>query len=391
MNRAAALLALSLYASAFAYVRPHVFRTNNDFECFYRSGRIAMTGGNPYDLPTENAWDRELSPTVLRDGQTMRQLPPFVFSPISLLVFDPLAHLQYKTAEWTWFTICALSLIAAELLLARCLNLTHGKTALLLVLSPFFMAIELALMQGQPVTVTLLFLCLFWLALRRNEFLAGAALACASIKPQYVVLLLAALCVVRAWSTLAAYVATSAALLSLSALLIGWKPVLLYPLTVLRMGAVAGGEYTEAMPNLRGLLYQGLHAHIGTSNLTAFVLAGSLLLVGCAFWLHPDIRSVDGFAFLMLVTLAVSYHAYLHDMTLLLITLICFWRPNAGRGRSLVAWALFVILLLPLAFKSFAAVIACTGALLLGVTIAAIVFQHKGLSGGNNALLDVCA
>src|SRR3982751_797758 len=86
----AALLATGLYLLSYFWLAPRIFWAAPDFACFYRAGRMVLSGAGAqvYDLAAQQRFDDVLAPEVLRPGQHPTSLP-FVFAPASLLVLAP--------------------------------------------------------------------------------------------------------------------------------------------------------------------------------------------------------------------------------------------------------------------------------------------------------------
>jgi hypothetical protein len=156
------------------------------------------------------------------------------------------------------------------------------------------------------------------------ELRAGCWLGLASFKPQFILPLLLALIVWRKKKTLVAFALTCAGLIAVSIPMVGSRATFGYPRALMqyaRLGGQLGGEHPASMPNLRGILYSLLHTRVTPALLQQVTFAISLvLLAGVALLLKREKQVLpEGFSLVLIVTLLTSYHAYLHDDSLLLL------------------------------------------------------------------------
>ena len=326
----AAALAVLGYMIIWTRFKPVVFaNTHSDFSCFYRAGRMVIEGdaSRVYDLAAERQFDRRLG-TNFVDGKGESFSLPFVFPPYSLAVFAPLACLPLRTAELAWYVINIGMLLALPFAL-RWRRQWKDQTIAAELLAPLlFLPAVLALMQGQPSILLLLLLALVFAALSQGQDArAGMALAFVTLKPQLVLPMLLALVVWRKWKALAAFAWTSIALLGVSVAVVGQSAVLDYPGALMRFNHLAGslgGEHPESMPNLRGGLYLLLQDRCSGKAVAGITMALSVfLLVALAMLLKRHVTpSPAAYSLTIVVTLVVSYHAYLHDDALLLLPMI---------------------------------------------------------------------
>ncbi len=313
---AAFLLAIAGDLLLWVYAKPSVFaHSRSDFGTFYRAGSMVLAGDGPcvYNLAAERRYDDALG-TKAVDVEGHSVSLAFVFAPFSLAIYAPLALLPYKQAEAVWYAGNVGILLALPLLLRRRLALRPMIAVAALIVPLLFFPVILALLQGQPCVLLLLFLALGYIDLADgNEARAGCWFALAAFKPQFVLPLLFALLVWRKSRTLRSFFLTSGGLPLFSFLLVGWRATLGYPRALLRYAGLEtpGAEHPASMPNLRGFLYLLLHAHLPPSWLQKITLALSLLLLAATVLLLTRCRQVSpvSFSLLVLVTLLTSYHA----------------------------------------------------------------------------------
>jgi hypothetical protein len=132
---AAILIAIVGYLFLNLRVVPSVFaRSKNDFACFYRAGRMVVTGEGyrVYELSAEREYDDALgTKSVGADGKAVSL--PFVFAPFTLVLFAPLAELSFQQAAFVWYTLNVAILLALPFLLRRRLDLSPNTLALTLI------------------------------------------------------------------------------------------------------------------------------------------------------------------------------------------------------------------------------------------------------------------
>ena len=331
---AAVLIAFAGYMFLNLRIAPSVFgRSKNDFACFYRAGRMVLEGDGYriYELSAERDYDDMLgTKSVDADGNAISL--PFVFAPFTLVLFVPIAELPFRQAAFVWYTLNVAILLALPFLFRRSLDLGPKALVVTLIAPLFFLPAILALIQGQPAILMLLFFVLAYLNLEcGRELRAGCWLGLASFKPQFVLPMLLALIVWRKKRALLAFVLTCAGLIAVSIPMVGWRATFGYPRALMRYAGMAGqfgGEHPASMPNLRGFLYSAWHTRVTPALLRLITFAISLVLLAamaCVLERWKEL-SWDAFSLVLIVTLLTSYHAYLHDDSLLLLPCLILGR-----------------------------------------------------------------
>src|SRR5664280_838059 len=317
----------------------------SDFSCFYSAGKMVVTGNGSriYDYEAQKEAQRPFFVPNLR-----RSVLPFVFVPFVLVIFAPLAVLTYAHALMLWFALNVCLLISIPFLLRRRLNLSDSHLALGLLVMTFFLPCSISLAQGQPTIVVLVLFTLIFLALGDGQELqAGCLLALITFKPQFALAMLIALAVTNKRKALLGFFGTCIALFGLSAALVGWRTTLRFPEAIAafsRLPANMGGEYgPEGMSNLRGLVQSLMDSRAPHDALRVIIVASSALLMGLVLlsvWAHrPRISDLD-FSLILLVSLVGSYHAYGHDVILLILPLFLVTNYVAGQEFSYFRLAL---------------------------------------------------
>ena len=345
-----------LHAWMFFSLRREIVTGYPDFTIFYTAGKCILQGHGRqlYDLETQFAIQRDFAFEVKHRENPL----PFNHPPFEALLFAPLARLPYVAAYLVW------AIVNLALILGLCNLLRPGLPGLhrflpalpLLAMFAFFPLI-MALLQGQDSILLLFLYGLAFSALTTGRpFVAGLCLGLALFKFQLVLPFVLVLLVRRQWRAIAGFVVTAFGLLLLSAAVVGWGGVMAYPGFVLRLsrsGAQAG-IYPRDMPNLRGLIVGALH----WSGLSATVLIIALsvaLVVLAAYWwrAQPGSQFVLGFSLCLTVTIIISYHLLVHDLSLLILPILLLAEllvsgEIVGPARRVLTTSLMVLFLTPL-------------------------------------------
>ena len=298
----------------------------SDFSCIYWVGKVALSHDRLriYDLALQASYDASLDAELAPGNHFTRHR--FIFPPFVLLLYAPLALLSYAHAVAVWYALNVALLLSFPFLLRGVLQLGNRSLALALLITPLFLPVLNQLGQGQMSILLLLIFTLTYRYLAQSmDLRAGSMLALATFKPQFVLLLLLVLVLTRNWKALQGFTATCGGLLAVSVGLVGWRATLGYPQAMLQFShlpAKLGGEVPEVMFNLRGFIVDTFGSHLSGRELHSVILLASAALLSLA--LIPFVRrqpriSAMGFSLIVTVTLLASYHAYVHDMTLLLL------------------------------------------------------------------------
>jgi len=296
-----------------------------DFTIFYTAGKCVNEGRGRqlYDLETQFAFQRSFAPEVKHRENAL----PFNHPPFEALLFVPLAGLPYVTAYFVWAVFNIALILGFWTLLRPCLpSLHHFLPALpLLAMFAFFPAI-IALLQGQDSILLLFLYGLAFSALATGRaFVAGLYLGLALFKFQLVLPFVVVLLVRRQWKAVAGFTFTAFVLLLVSAAVVGWNGVMAYPRFVLRLNrsAAQAGIYPRDMPNLRGLVAGSLHVTGVPAILLIITLSFALVALVVRWWhVRPGDKFELGFSLCLAVTLIISYHLLVHDLSVLMLPIL---------------------------------------------------------------------
>jgi hypothetical protein len=292
-----------------------------DFITFYSAGRIIRCGQavKLYD------YDLQLS---IQQSFTNHSVPLlFNHLPFEALAFVPLSYFSYSTAYlcWVFFSLWLLGL-AMWLFAERGPELTLVEQLAVIASSlyPMFATV----MQGQDSFVILLAYVLTFLNLkRRRDFRAGCWLALGLLKPQLVVPFVLMFLLKKRSSFVSGFTCIGGILLVISAAIVGIKPLAQYASLLLNMNGDRVREtfhiYPGMMLNVRGLFHLLLSGSISPIALNISILVVSLALM---IWAVQNLKTLSDpdndrfdleFSLAVVVTLLVSYHLLLHDLSVL--------------------------------------------------------------------------
>ena len=345
-----------LHAWMFFSLRRQIAAGYPDFTIFYTAGKCVYEGRGRqlYDLQTQLELQRGFAPDVKHRENAL----PFNHPPFEALLFVPLAGLPYFSAYLVW-AVFNVALIVGfwTLLRPRLPSLNNLLPSLPLLAMLAFFPVAVALLQGQD-SILLLFLygLAFSALATRRAFVAGVCLALALFKFQLVLPLVVVLLVRRQWKAVAGFSFMAFVLLLVSAAVVGWNGVRAYPDFVLRLNRSPGqaGIDPRDMPNLRGLVAGSLHLAGLPAMLLIIVLSIALVALAVHWWrVQPGQKFELGFSLCLAVTTIVSYHLFVHDLSLLMLPILLLAEQLlagqiVGRARHILAASLAVLFFTPL-------------------------------------------
>jgi hypothetical protein len=353
-----------------------------DFTIFYTAGKILSQGEGArlYDNALQHQTQREFAPKVA----TRKGLLPYNHTPAEAAVFLPFAKLPYFQAYLLWDALNLGTLAAAMFVLRPHLPAFRSQPLLFWVLLGLaFFPVFGALFQGQDILPLLLLFALAYSAMRRNAaFAAGCWLGLGLFRFPLDLPLVLILARRKPRKLMGGFAVTGALLAVASAAVVGWKQTLLYPAYVWRVERTSVGPIAPAnMPNLRGLIetvLSGVGFWPFVGGIIAFLSLALLWFCSRSLGLHLDGARFDlSFSLAIIAAVLVSYHAYVHDLSILLIPVLlaanyCRLHPESRRQGVILA-PIFVLFLTPLYVALlFRAQLACLLSILLLVWLLVI-------------------
>jgi hypothetical protein len=346
-----------LHAIMFWRARRELKAGYQDFTIFYTAGKILSRGQGKqlYNFDLQHRTQQEFASRVdARQGP----LGPYNHIPAEALLFVPLVRLPYFSAYLLWVLLNFAALLGAlSILRAHVPRLPLGSLVFRGVLGLSFFPVFLCLLQGQDVLLQLLLLTLAYSALaRRSPVVAGCWFGLAIFRFPVVLPLVFILATQKKWRLLAGFASATSVVGLLSATAVGWKQTLLYPYFVLTVEKTSVGPMTSsAMPNLRGLIETAMPNGSESWVFSVLVLCFSLALLFLTCKranLDPASGEFDlSFSLAIVAAVLVSYHAYTHDLSILLIPVLLvanYCLTHRSRVRALLVGPIFVFFLVPL-------------------------------------------
>jgi len=322
---------------------------STDFVNFYGAASLVRQGKGAL------LYRRETQDPVLQAILGYKSNQYFLHPPFEAAALVPLSYLKIEPAFVVWNLLNAGLLALLPLVLMPCLPLVAKKPYLGLLGFAFFPALT-ALTLGQDSILLLFILSSSYLLMCKNlEVAAGLVLALATIKFQYLLILVPLLLLWRKFRLVAGFVGGGALLVFVSTLITGTRGLLEYVRFVrtFELHSGYGGLNPSLMVNWRGFL-----AGIGQANRSqAYFWAGEIVLISLGL-LCLGVRQrarAPGLIFALFISIAVAAAPYAHfeDMTMLLLPAFIGWdyvqtSPTRTAGTKLIAVCCAALFVWPL-------------------------------------------
>jgi len=247
------------------------------------------------------------------------------------------SFLPYLQAFWLWFAVNLVVLASIYYLLRPELEpLSAAASWLPIAALAAYLPFGAALVQGQDSLVLVLLLALAFARLRSPDhlLLAGMCLGLAAFRFQIVAPVIVCFLLWRKWNLVAGFLATALPAAVVSVVLAGFWP---YVHTVRGLSVQATGALHQPisrMPNLRGLIQSAGGGGWSVLLVSLLVLAGAVL-AGQKRILRQQ------WALAITAATLVSYHALVHDLSVLFIPCALLFSRKTG-SALLVAFVVFI-------------------------------------------------
>jgi hypothetical protein len=294
-----------------------------DYVAIYPAGYIARYEGlsSVYDMKMQQRiQDAAISPLKLAS------LYPYNHPPYLVPILRLVTTSDYIASFYRWLVILLIFHLLSLMFLAglfRWLGWPRKDVWLLAVAGLFFYPIFGAYLKGQD-SAFVLFGVSVWSfgVLTGKDRLAGLGLGLVAMRPQ-VALVLALPFLFKRRKVWWWFVGWGAILLMYFYLLIGWNGVMEFTQTLF-LSAAGKGIDVNAMPTLMGALVRSIPAiPAQTLNLigySGYVLA---LLFLCLVWLKSHEITARQVGLAVLISIVFSPHLHVHDLSLLLVPVLC--------------------------------------------------------------------
>lgn len=335
-------LLCGLFVAYVALLYGHHITSNTiktgDFIAFYSGSNLVVEGhgAHLYDFVWLSHFQTSLlHPLLVRTPILL----PYLYPPYTALLLAPVGALPYAGGYALWLLVNCFLLVTALGALERYAGVTERRAMVARMAAICSLPVILALLNGQASIAILAALTVCFFATRSGrDGLAGAALAFALIKPQYILPLLLVFLVLSRWRLLAAFGLTSLVLLVTPILILGSSVTggYVHTLMAATTWTTQYGFNLERNDSLLGFVQLLLPAPTSAYVLVLLCLAAVSALIWCAR------RSLDidrPFGLAVVVGLLISPHVLAHDLVLLLIPLavaLHYRRPASRRFGSLL-------------------------------------------------------
>lgn len=338
-----------------------------DFTTFYTAGKILQRGkaAHLYDASEQRTIQEEFVPASVSKRGTIL---PYIHPPFEALLFLPLAAVSFAIAYLIWLAINLALLCSIPYCLRGFFPAINAMPHYFWFFAIFgFFPISRALQQGQD-TILLLFLyCAAYATMRQGkDAYAGGLLGLGLLKFHLVLPFAAALLFSHRRRFFAGFLPVAFILGAISVGLVGGSEILAYPKFVWEMEHSKGYAWVNLSNtlNLRGLLYEMFPAGARLQSIALAALSVGVLGAAAWFWRQTDdlgpgkdrARSDFDLAFAVLViaTVLVSYHTFVHDWTILLLPVLLLSemllsrRSLSSRARVPISICLFAMFCSPI-------------------------------------------
>ena len=315
-----------------------------DFETFYFVGKMVRAGDGPrlYDLSLQAAYQmRYIDPS----RQVAVPDLAFFYPAATAVLCLPLAWLPLTLAYALWTALSLTLLVLSVRLLQSELPMPQGDRPLFVAL--LFFPVYACLLHGQlSILILFLYSAAFAWFKRGNPFAAGVALGLGTLKFQLMLGFFAVLLLRRCWKALAGAAVGALPVAVASAAVLGWRGALRYPLTVTRFATIPAAQ--QKMVSLYGFLMTATGQQPQTWLL--LILSVAVALAAASF-VRKDLEIA--FSVAVIASVFVAYHAYLHELTLMLIPAAVIASRVERMSKLVLSFAI--------ALSSFTALLFLTG------------------------------
>jgi len=319
-----------------------------DFIIFYTGAQIVSDGKGKelFNVETQNAYQAKF------DVPQLDWPLPFNHAPYELLLFLPLAHFSYPVAHAIW---SGLNLIFLAIMLWWLLPYAHSNHKFFIGASVFawFPTMEAFRLGQDSILSTALLVAVFAALKQKRNGWAGFLLALGLYKPQLVLPLAGVFLAAHRWRSLAVFGVTGIILAAVSFAMVGWQGVLDLVSILRSMGNYAFVVRPALMPNLRGLIHVVLlRGNLEWLTGDVAILISFGLYSRCLYIWRQDVDVLESrfdlaFALVLVTTVLISYHLYAHDLFIITISIVLFFRfvSSETRAHRVTANAFFFLLL----------------------------------------------
>jgi hypothetical protein len=284
---------------------------SSDFVSHFAAGAmLRQDTGDLYSLAAQREYQARLG---------SRKFLPWVHPAVEALLFAPLSGLGIERAFRIWEALNLAALCWIAFMLRRYLADLTGPQATA-VFAAGLIPLGAGLAAGQDHILCLLLYCgAFLLIEDGRDLLGGCVFGLAFVRFQLAIPVLVFFLVMRRWRVVAGAAATVAVMIAVSFALVGRGLISSYGAAIGYLATLHDAASLTHMPSVRGLLAFGVRDARELAAATASVSVG-LLIAGAVMWRRAEARRFDvGFASALLLALAVYYHSFLYEMSVVVL------------------------------------------------------------------------
>jgi hypothetical protein len=329
---------LGLQISGWIFFLPGAMQGHADFRQLYTAGNMVRSG-HASEL-FDYAAQKRFQDTLVSPEQIAL---PFNHLAYEALLFLPYSYLPYKAAYF-FFLATNVGLLTVSIRLMRCWTRNLGAIFPWLPAVMFFtfLPIGAAFMQGQDsIILLMLFAASFAFLADGKTFAAGLLIGLGMFKFQIVIPIAILFLLWRRWDFIGGFASSSSAVLLISLCLVGPLQMTVYAHSLLSMSIIETAidqarfaVHPIQMTNLRGLIYGFLGSF--ASRFWIQVVTGIASLTSLLWISVRKNQCYPGQQFLISVTAAavLSYHLFIHDLSILLVPLAAVLDRNLSSKTS---------------------------------------------------------
>ena len=359
---------LLFHAMLFWRAKDNALNGGADFSSFYAAVKMIHEGqgSHLYNIAAQGHYQSSLFPNVATRSGTLLFLHP----PFEALPYIPLAYLSYPAAYFVCLIMNVLLLLVTVAVLSPYMAELKAlwKPFPMLLLLGFF-PVFIDLLQGQDsIWLLLAFALAFDSLKKRNSLRGGIFLGLGLFKFQYALPFLVPFVLWRRWKVVGGFAITGVLLLLLSLPVTGIQGMLSYVSFLFGLTRVLAsqriqsvvGILSNTMPNIHGIVEMVIPNlfHSVLQKIIVVLLSGLAVLWATVRW--PLNRTLSethfdlGYSLALVMSILVSYHLLLHDLSLLLIPFVLVLdhmlkgEVCAGRQRLLMYGLITLFFLSPL-------------------------------------------
>ena len=339
---------LAIHAAVWWRARAWIKDGSADFTSMYTAGKMVREGKRTEIFDEKAEWDTQrqfAKAAILR-----KKSWPYVHAPFEAVLFVPFGSFPYMTAYFLFIAANTVMVALVYVLLKRHFPILtqYSVLAWIAVVFCYFPAF-FTILEGQDSLVLLLLYGLVLVAMKKNSwFIAGIWLALGLFRFHLVLPFVLIMFLIKKWRLLAGFILGGAVVAGWSAVVVGWRGVWAYPGYLWWLENHGGKQILSpaANCNLRGLVDWMLDGRLSDSAINGIIACISVLAIGFAVtqWRKAEESDAAGlefaFSISLIVSILVSYHGFMYDLTLLLIPIVVVVSRCLGKDRHEVPWNL---------------------------------------------------